>query len=71
MENWTQEKFDSLKVGDKIRLFYNENNINNKLMHVRGFVDGLVVVRTYIKRKQRWYYSIVSYYELNEFYTIE
>lgn len=47
-----------LRIGDKVRLFYSENNDNNKLLHVRGFVDGRVIFRYWRFHKQRWEYEI-------------
>lgn len=61
----------TLKVGDKIRDHWNANNGGKgDLWHVRGFVDHLVILRTW--RSARWRYtmerreSIPTVYRENE-----
>jgi len=50
-----------LKVGDKLRFFYQEGNINNCLYHVRGIVDETcIVVRWWAKNKKRWEYKVME-----------
>lgn len=45
--------------GDEIRVYFNEGNINNKLLHVRAIVDGeWVVTKTWQKRRKRWHYAV-------------
>lgn len=55
----------NLQIGDKLVLKYFPGNINNRIYHVRGFVDGLVAVRVWSKRKQYYQYSFLSQYELD------
>lgn len=45
-----------LKPGDKIKLFYNEGNLNNRVMHIRAIIDDQVVYR--ISTKDGWVYRI-------------
>ena len=46
---------------DKLRLTYSEingrENINNRLYHIRGYVDDQIVVRRWLKRKGYWHYE--------------
>ena len=50
-------------VGAKLRLRYDDvggrPNINNRLLHVRGHVDGMPVVRRWLKHKQYWQYELI------------
>jgi hypothetical protein len=43
----------NVKVGDKIVVRYNQGNPNNRLYHVRGFVDNQIVVAYWSKRGAR------------------
>ena len=55
-----KEELD-LKVGDKLRFFYQEGNVNNCLYHVRGIVDETrIVVRWWAKKC--WKYKIMDLY---------
>lgn len=45
------------KVGDT---FSNPYISGNPKCHVRGFVDGLAVVRWWRRGKQRWEYEVVD-----------
>lgn len=57
---------DVLQVGNKVRIFWNENNINNCPVHIRAIVDSdYVVTRRWLKRRQEWSYKVehVSWYE--------
>lgn len=47
-----------LNILDTVRVFYNEGNVNNKLLHIRGIVDGQYIVRWWSRRRQRWMYKV-------------
>ncbi len=48
-------------VGAKLRETYGHPGGHlDKLWHVRGHVDGLIVVRRWFKRKQCWHYEVLS-----------
>lgn len=60
-----------IKAGSKIKLFYNENNINNRIIYIRAIVDDdNVVFKVWSKGKRRWNYFIedISYFEINSKY---
>ncbi len=51
-----------LQPGKKIRVFYNENNINNQIRHIRAIIDEeYIVYRVY--RRRSWYYRVVDRYD--------
>lgn len=50
----------NLKVGDKVKIFYQKDNFNNKLYHVQGFVDDIVVVKWWRKSKRYWEYECLT-----------
>lgn len=52
------EEFHTLDIGHEIKIYYNPDNINNRLYHVRGFVDGRLILRTWYRSKNRWEYII-------------
>lgn len=57
----TEERYtlpEWIKPGVKFRVFYGEGNVNNRVMHVRGVVDGWAVVRSWSRAKQRWNYTV-------------
>jgi len=42
------------KKGEKWKLYFNENNINNKLIHIRGIIDDVyIVTRSWSTYKNR------------------
>lgn len=45
------------QVGDIYRIFYQTGNRHNRLIHVRGLIDTVVVVRSWSKRYQEWVYT--------------
>ena len=48
-----------IKPGNSIQIYFNENNPNNRLIHIRAIVDErYVVFRTWSKHKQDWMYEI-------------
>lgn len=51
-----------LQPGNALRLFFYEGNHQNKLLHIRGIVDGLVVFRWWDVGRQNWQYSIEPAY---------
>ena len=54
-----------LKIGDKYRLDYGKDSIaTKKVYHVRGFVDGNMVTKQWMKHKQYWYYEVHNPYLL-------
>jgi hypothetical protein len=56
-------QIEDLKVGDKIRKTIIKGHRMNRLWHVRGFVDGMVIVRHW-GRKPQWYYELLNQFEL-------
>lgn len=56
-----------LQLGNKVKVFINEGNPNNRLIHIRAIVDGdQVVYKYWRKHKQYWQYAVEStlYFEL-------
>lgn len=53
-----QHPLPPVSIGDKISLFYNEGNHANTLYHVRGIVDGRLVLARWLTSKQRWEYEV-------------
>ncbi len=48
-----------IKPGNKVRVFYNNGNINNEIRHIRAIVDNdQVVYRVWNKHKRRWVYYV-------------
>ena len=46
----SKDYFKNTKVGDKLRIFYNENNRNNKIIEIRAIIDDYYIVyKHYIK----------------------
>jgi len=53
----------TLQPGVKVKVYYNENNINNQIRHIRAIVDtDWVVYRVWSKRKRMWCYRIDHIY---------
>lgn len=51
--------FNHLKPGMKLKLFYGEGNINNKVMHIRAVIDNeYFVYKFWAKHKKAWIYQI-------------
>lgn len=48
--------YDDLKPGDKLRTLF--GNTLDCTYHVRGRVDGLLILREWSRGKQRWMYSV-------------
>ena len=44
-----------MKVGAKFRY----PKFTGQLCHVRGYVDGLIVYRTWSRERKRWYYHVI------------
>lgn len=62
---------DEIQKDKIIKIFYNKNNINNKILHIRNIVDiDYIVFKSYSKTKKRWIYNIehISYFEINKQY---
>jgi len=54
-----EEIWMDFKKGEKWKLYFNENNINNKLIHIRGIIDDVyIVTRSWSTYKNRWIYDI-------------
>ncbi len=54
-----------VEVGKKYRLFWNDNNLNNKTIHIRAIVDEYgVVYKKWSRYKARGVYAIddISYF---------
>lgn len=47
-----------VSIGDKIIIAYAKGNFNNCTYHVRGFVDGRIVLAKYSRRKKYYTYSV-------------
>jgi hypothetical protein len=57
--NITKEVLDLVKVGNKLKVFYNEGNSNNETIHIRGIIDkDQVIVRKWINHCKDWKYRI-------------
>jgi hypothetical protein len=62
------------EVGKSYSLFYNENNVNNRRIHVRAVVDDeQYVIRTWFRSKVNWHYEVknIHWFECNEKYLTE
>lgn len=52
-----------MRPGRKVRLFFQEGNHNNGILHVRAVVDDdWVIVRRWSRRKQAWVYQVECIY---------
>lgn len=52
-------ELEDIKVGNKISLFYSEDNINNKIIHIRAIIDDdYICFRTWSKKHRGWNYHI-------------
>ena len=61
------------KVGKKLRQFYQKDNPNNTLYHIRAVVDDHLVLR-YYRSGRGWKYLCESYiwvYTMSEHLTLE
>jgi len=47
---------DSIQVGDKLRIYWGPDNLNNQTVHVRGFVDDRIIVKEWSNRWHSWEY---------------
>lgn len=57
-----QATLEDIKVGAKLKIFYDEKNINNKVFEIRGIVDeSMYVCRTWLTHKQKWHYYVEHY----------
>ena len=76
-EQWEKEydkamdkTMSSIIPGKKYRLFYNEGNRNNKLMHIITIVDDEYFVwKEWWRKKQRWLYHVEHFWSF--FYYLE
>ncbi len=59
-----------VQPGVSFSLFYQRGNPNNMRYHVRGIVDGQVVVRYWRKTKGWWHYEVLdpTWFEVNDRY---
>ena len=48
-----------VEPGLSFRLDFGEGNPNNYRSHIRGFVDGDVIMRRWQQRKRCWHYEVV------------
>ena len=54
---------EKLQPGTKWRIFYNPENINNKLAHIRAIIDDdMVVWRFWSYQRQNWIYQVDHIY---------
>ena len=52
-----------LIIGNKLKIFYEKGNPNNKLIHILAVVDeDMIVYKYYGKHKQKWFYCVENYY---------
>lgn len=64
----TDELPEWVKPGVIYRTDFGPDNRNSgEVFHVRGIVDGRAVVRQWLRRKQRWNYTVVSGVEFQVF----
>jgi hypothetical protein len=47
-----------VKVGATLRWYWNENNSNNKTVHIRAIVDGDQIVYRWWSRRKGWQYKV-------------
>lgn len=57
---------DDLQLNDELHVIYGPYHESNEILHVRGRVDGLVIVREWIPTKKRWRYEVKE----NEFFRV-
>lgn len=56
-------KIEDIKIGAKLKIYYNENNINNKNIEIRAIIDEEnIVYKTWLKRKKYWNYVLIDNY---------
>lgn len=54
-----------VQLGESYRVFYNEGNSNNKLIHIRAIVDDkYFVYRYWVNPRKGWVYKLESVYWL-------
>lgn len=53
---------EMLQPGQKVKVFYNEGNINNQIRHIRAVVDGEFIVYRVWSRRKGWQYCIEHRY---------
>jgi len=52
-----------IEAGKSYRIFFNEDNINNKKIHVRAIIDDVQIVYKYWSRnRQGWIYQMEHKY---------
>lgn len=54
-----------IQIGQSYKLYYSIGNMNNKTIHIRGFVDGLIVYRYRVASMQSWVYVVTEKYWFN------
>lgn len=62
-----QATLENIKVGTKLRVFYNKNNPNNISFEIKAIVDeSMYVCKTWLTHKQRYHYYVehISYFEM-------
>jgi hypothetical protein len=55
-------KIGEFKVGDNLRIFYGDNNPNNRDIQIRAIVDMEVVI--FIDNNQNYFIEKISYFNL-------
>lgn len=58
---------EMLVVGTKLKLFYNKNNHNNKIMEIRAIVDEeYIVYRVWLKHKRYYdcFLEHITYFQV-------
>lgn len=57
-EQWAELR-KLLQPGNKVREFYGEGNLNNRLIHIRSVVDEeYIVFKFWLKRRRVWRYVV-------------
>lgn len=47
-------------IGRRIRVDYGKDNVNNRLLHVRGVVDDKVIMRRWRASRRSWGYEMID-----------
>ena len=46
--------------GCSFKVFYGQDNPNNRTYHIRGIVDDYIICRSWNKHKKQWCYELYS-----------
>ena len=60
---WNESLKEKIKVGNHLRIFFNEGNRNNELINIRDIVDNdYIVYRTYDIGREEFRYHLEHIY---------